>query len=181
MTAPAPSRVATEDLIGSFGANLEPIITEGLSRLAISLREQGFGENIIEGEVMRTAGVASLVAELRAQGTDLGTALEPPVLITGFGRTGSTFLHNLMACDPALRAAKLWELWRPFPAPRPAHRDYRVTPCTPNARTSVSGLCPTSIVTVWRIMRFHIANGCAVWTTISCATSTHTIAITYAY
>ncbi|MBR0701537.1 sulfotransferase [Bradyrhizobium diazoefficiens] len=42
-----------------------------------------------------------------------------PLLITGYGRTGSTLLHNLIALDPHMRAPRLWELWSPSPPPRP--------------------------------------------------------------
>lgn len=41
-----------------------------------------------------------------------------PLFIVGFGRTGSTFLHNLLALDPQARAPRLWELWSPSPPPR---------------------------------------------------------------
>jgi hypothetical protein len=42
-----------------------------------------------------------------------------PLFVIGFGRTGSTFLHNLLALDPEARAPQLWELWYPSPPPRP--------------------------------------------------------------
>ena len=42
-----------------------------------------------------------------------------PLLIAGFGRTGSTFIHNLLALDPNARVPLLWELWNPSPPPRP--------------------------------------------------------------
>lgn len=45
----------------------------------------------------------------------LDVPLERPVLILGFPRTGSTFLHNLMALDPANRVPKLWEVLNPVP------------------------------------------------------------------
>ncbi len=38
-----------------------------------------------------------------------------PVFITGLPRTGTTLLHNLMACDPANRVLRFWEALRPFP------------------------------------------------------------------
>jgi hypothetical protein len=41
--------------------------------------------------------------------------VERPVFIVGFPRTGSTFLHNLMALDPANRVPRLWELLNPVP------------------------------------------------------------------
>jgi len=40
--------------------------------------------------------------------------IERPVVITGFFRTGTTFLHNVMAADPDSRVAKAWELSYPL-------------------------------------------------------------------
>ena len=65
--------------------------------------------------------------------------VQKPMLIVGFGRTGSTFLHQLLALDPQARAPQMWELTEPSPPPRPefvpdgfadsagpaAHRDKR--------------------------------------------------------
>ncbi|WP_246740052.1 sulfotransferase family protein [Bradyrhizobium aeschynomenes] len=42
-----------------------------------------------------------------------------PLFLVGFGRTGSTFLHHLLALDPQARAPLLWELQEPSPPPRP--------------------------------------------------------------
>jgi hypothetical protein len=42
-----------------------------------------------------------------------------PLFITGFGRTGSTLLHNLLALDVEARAPLLWQLLAPSPTPRP--------------------------------------------------------------
>ncbi|BAM89014.1 conserved hypothetical protein [Bradyrhizobium oligotrophicum S58] len=42
-----------------------------------------------------------------------------PLFLVGFGRTGSTFLHHLLALDPRARAPRLWELQEPSPPPRP--------------------------------------------------------------
>ncbi len=42
-----------------------------------------------------------------------------PLFIVGFGRTGSTLLHNLLALDENARAPSLWELWAPSPPPHP--------------------------------------------------------------
>ena len=43
-------------------------------------------------------------------------ALLPPLIVIGLPRSGTTFLHRLLALDPAARAPMLWELQRPFPA-----------------------------------------------------------------
>lgn len=45
----------------------------------------------------------------------LDVPVERPVFIVGFPRTASTFLHNLMALDPANRVPRLWELLNPVP------------------------------------------------------------------
>jgi hypothetical protein len=45
--------------------------------------------------------------------------LRRPLLVAGFGRTGSTLLHNLLALDGNARAPSLWELWTPSPPPHP--------------------------------------------------------------
>jgi hypothetical protein len=39
--------------------------------------------------------------------------IERPVIITGFFRTGTTFLHNVLAADPNNRVAQAWELAYP--------------------------------------------------------------------
>lgn len=45
-----------------------------------------------------------------------------PLFITGFGRTGSTLLLNLLALDVGARAPLLWQLLAPSPPPRPGDR-----------------------------------------------------------
>ncbi|MBW2189528.1 MAG: sulfotransferase, partial [Deltaproteobacteria bacterium] len=39
--------------------------------------------------------------------------IAPPIVIVGLFRTGTTFLHNIMAADPNLRAGATWELAYP--------------------------------------------------------------------
>ena len=48
----------------------------------------------------------------------LEVEIPPIVFITGFARTGSTLLHNLMATHPAARSLRRWELMEPLPPPR---------------------------------------------------------------
>jgi hypothetical protein len=43
------------------------------------------------------------------------TLIERPVFITGMPRSGSTFLHELMAEDPENRAPRVWEVMFPIP------------------------------------------------------------------
>jgi hypothetical protein len=44
--------------------------------------------------------------------------LLPPLIISGLARSGTTFLHNMLALDPAHRALPQWLLVRPFPEKR---------------------------------------------------------------
>ncbi len=43
-----------------------------------------------------------------------------PIFITGLPRSGSTFLHALMAQDPGCRAPLIWEVMNPSPPPETA-------------------------------------------------------------
>lgn len=43
--------------------------------------------------------------------------LEPPVVIAGLPRSGTTHLHNLLAAGPAFRTLPYWESVEPFPMP----------------------------------------------------------------
>ncbi|MGD8290083.1 MAG: sulfotransferase [Desulfobacterales bacterium] len=42
--------------------------------------------------------------------------IQRPIFITGWYRTGSTYLHNLLASHPSVRAPLFWELRYPCPA-----------------------------------------------------------------
>ena len=43
--------------------------------------------------------------------------IQQPIFIVGMPRTGSTFLHELLAEDPGNRAPRLWEVMFPLPVP----------------------------------------------------------------
>lgn len=54
--------------------------------------------------------------------------IQRPVFITGMPRSGSTFLHELLAEDPDNRAPRVWEVLFPVPGPQAgrSERDRRV-------------------------------------------------------
>ncbi len=54
------------------------------------------------------------------------TPIERPLYILGFPRTGTTLLHNLLACDPASRWLRLWEGLHPAPPPESLENDPRI-------------------------------------------------------
>jgi hypothetical protein len=51
-----------------------------------------------------------------------------PIFITGMPRSGSTFLHELLGADPALRVPRVWEVMFPVTAGEPdrGRREWRV-------------------------------------------------------
>jgi hypothetical protein len=49
-----------------------------------------------------------------------GIALQPPLVIAGLPRTGTTHLHNLLAAPPTFRTTPYWESVEPFPLPAEA-------------------------------------------------------------
>ena len=48
----------------------------------------------------------------------LDQPIERPIFITGLPRSGTTFLHRVLAEDPANRVPRVWELIHPYPAAR---------------------------------------------------------------
>jgi sulfotransferase family protein len=83
---------------------------------------------------LHPAGVVNFYAQLlqllknRLLLTDLvrrhpeidGVELQPPVVIAGLPRTGTTHLHNLLAAPPTFRTMPYWESVEPFPLPAEA-------------------------------------------------------------
>jgi len=54
------------------------------------------------------------IVELLKQRPDIANIeIERPLIITGLFRTGTTFLHNVLAADPESRVGQLWELSHP--------------------------------------------------------------------
>lgn len=43
--------------------------------------------------------------------------IDSPIIVTGLGRSGTTLLHELLACDPENRAPLLWEMLHTVPPP----------------------------------------------------------------
>ena len=100
------------------------IYVEGLRRLAASMQTAGRHD----GDALRTlqrALFARILADLQvasdvARHPEIAEVpVRRPLFVAGFGRTGSTMIHNLLALDPNVRAPRLWELWSPSPPPRP--------------------------------------------------------------
>jgi hypothetical protein len=53
----------------------------------------------------------------------LGSPIQLPIFITGMPRSGSTFLHELLAEDPENRVPQVWEVMFPLPAQNGGRND----------------------------------------------------------
>jgi hypothetical protein len=70
-----------------------------------------------------------LVADRRRHPEIAAEVIRRPLFITGLPRSGTTFLHALLAQDPAHRAPQVWEVMHPSPPPEQASytTDPRIT------------------------------------------------------
>jgi len=94
--------------------------TEPLRLFTESARRTGalnaVGRDVLHKVVIRhLRNRLALQAFVKAH-PELRTApIRRPLFITGLPRTGTTLLHNLMACDPANRVLRFWEALRLCP------------------------------------------------------------------
>lgn len=101
----------------NFGADH---YAESLDRLCRSINEDAdlnpYGR-LIMAMALKGALVNRLVlARLRADAPErLSGPIPAPIIVTGLPRTGTTFLHRLLAADPAHASLPLWQLNRPIP------------------------------------------------------------------
>lgn len=108
----------------------EPSLTPALSILASSLDHEADLHPL--GRFLMRAHLTGLLAtrlrlvnEWRTQ-TSRAEAIRAPLFITGMPRSGSTFLHELLAEDSANRVPRVWEAMFPLAGPCTTHRDPRI-------------------------------------------------------
>lgn len=94
------------------------IFEDALARLCASVNEDAdlnaYGRMLLAGMVKTQLENRILMQRLRAAGK-LATPPIPPIIVTGLPRTGTTFLHRLLASDPNHASLPYWQLMRPFP------------------------------------------------------------------
>jgi hypothetical protein len=98
---------------------------EGLDRLLDSLRREArlseLGVAVVSDEVVGYLTSRLEVVAERTRHPEIAEApVEPPIVIIGQGRTGTTILYDLLAQDPATRVPLTWEVERPCPPPETA-------------------------------------------------------------
>lgn len=96
-----------------------------LDDLAANVRLHPIGRFSALDDTVRLARThLRLHATYDARPEVLETPLPDPIYIVGWPRTGSTFLHQLLAADPASRSIPYWESFDPVP-PAPGAPDRR--------------------------------------------------------
>lgn len=98
-----------------FGPN---IFEEPLERLCTSINEDAnlnaYGRMLLAG-MIRTQLENRLFMQRHRAADELAPRPIPPLIVTGLPRTGTTFLHRLLASDPSHASLPYWQLMRPFP------------------------------------------------------------------
>lgn len=98
----------------------DPYYREGLLALLVSAEKDAnlhfLGRIAMRKLVAIYLSNRLLLAEARKRTPELFQQhLIPPIIVLGLPRTGSTFLHKMLALDPAHRGVPAWELLRPLP------------------------------------------------------------------
>lgn len=93
---------------------------EPLTRLCESLNTEAdlnpYGRLLITGILRTQLGNRLLLQRERTQNpARLTGELVAPIIVSGLPRTGTTFLHRLLAADPAHVSLPYWQLNRPIP------------------------------------------------------------------
>jgi len=95
---------------------------KGLQILLRSLEREGnlnlLGRRGVKRDCIRLlSNILRITNDLKRYPEIQDAPLRRPLFITGLPRTGTTFLHNLLACDPKARVPLMWELYLPSPPP----------------------------------------------------------------
>jgi AraC-like DNA-binding protein len=113
--------------LSDFGS---PYFREGLLRLLESLENDAalhFAGRVANREVIVSGLINRLLLTEARKRTPavFRRPLKPPIVVLGLPRSGTTYLHRLLAMDPAHRAVPWWELARPLPDANPDGRPDR--------------------------------------------------------
>jgi hypothetical protein len=115
-----------EKLIAAAKAHPDAGARAGLARLLESIEAESdlalFGRLALHWDMRRLLENAQLVADAHRDNPALGLRdIEAPIFILGLPRSGTSYLHSLMAEDPDNLVPRNWQTM--FPAPRPKNFD----------------------------------------------------------
>jgi hypothetical protein len=94
---------------------------EGLAVFCNSAETEGgidlVGRMVLRAFLRRILGNRLLLVNHRNNGPQLPGLAQPPIIVLGLPRTGTTFLHRLLAQDPGVYGPPAWQVWQPLPRP----------------------------------------------------------------
>ena len=110
-------------LIRAAGVRPSPAAEDGLRQLLAALTAESElslgGRMMIRWDMIRLLRNAALIEAAHAAEPALGQAeVAAPVFILGLPRSGTTFLHTLLAADPDNLVPRNWQTIDPRPRPR---------------------------------------------------------------
>ncbi len=113
LIADALRRSAQRDFADySFVGPLEMLLRGVKDEARLSL----FGHLAVRFDALRClTNVLRLEREEKRDPAILRRPIERPIVITGLPRSGTTFLHSLLALDPAIAVPRIWQLIYPYP------------------------------------------------------------------
>lgn len=121
LVADAASRTGLDDFGGESWREGYRVFLEALEKEAqLTL----VGRVLARSDVVNWLENRLRITEVLKRHPEIGEeALEQPIFITGLPRTGTSLLHELLACDPGARVPLAWEVRHPCPPPRASTRD----------------------------------------------------------
>jgi hypothetical protein len=114
--------LTTQSVIKAAKIEPSPLAREGLNQLTRSLRAESalslFGKVSVHWDLVRLLRNAAMIDRAHQANPALGERpIEKPLFILGLPRSGTTFLHALLAEDPENLVPRAWQTL--YPAPRP--------------------------------------------------------------
>ncbi len=108
-----------------------PHLAGALAALSHSLRHEAslspFGLLATRWDLLRLLRTVLVLEDVERRDPLIAARpLAAPIFVAGLPRSGTTFLHALLACDPAHRAPLVWETIHPYPDH--PHAERRVGP-----------------------------------------------------
>jgi hypothetical protein len=113
-------KLTADSLIKAAGVRISPGAEHGLRQLTAALAADSdltmFGRLSTYWDFVRLLRNAALIAQKRVENPKIAaTPVTAPIFILGLPRSGTSFLHDLLACDPANLVPRVWQTICPEP------------------------------------------------------------------
>jgi hypothetical protein len=107
-------------------AGVQTPLTELLRACASEAALSPLGRASLRWDIARCLGNLRRFAEEEARSPAVTREeIAAPLVVTGMPRSGTTFLHHLLACDPDASSPRCWQTMHPYPDPHARGPDAR--------------------------------------------------------